>query len=49
MRYLIERLPGDKLNEDEQIERVFEILEMLAETENLEIFKSGFIRRLIDY
>ena len=43
IKYLIERLPLGKQSEEEQLETIFEILEILSETDRKDFFRSGFI------
>lgn len=49
MTYFAERLPIQSENEDEQFELIFELLEILAGTDQMNYFNCGFIQRLVDY
>jgi hypothetical protein len=43
IKYIAERLPVGAKNSDEQLENIFQLLEILSETEQINYFKSGFI------
>lgn len=47
--YYAEKLPVYAATADEQYEIIFELIEILAETETKEYFLCGFIQRLVDF
>jgi multisubunit Na+/H+ antiporter MnhG subunit len=47
--YYAEKLPVHCKDEDELYETAFQLFEILAETEEMSYFRSGFIQRLINY
>jgi hypothetical protein len=49
IKYFAERLPSPAKDPDEQLEYVFQLFEVLSETEQMSYFRSGFIQRLIEY
>jgi hypothetical protein len=49
IRYFAERLPSTARDPEEQLEVVFQLFEILSETGQMSYFRSGFIKRLIEY
>lgn len=49
IKYFAERLPTPARDADEQLEYVFQLFEILSETEQMSYFRSGFVQRLIEY
>jgi hypothetical protein len=47
--YYAEKLPIFSSNPEEHHATIFDLFEILAETEQMDYFLSGFIQRLIDY
>ena len=49
IKYYAEKLACDAKTPEEQLSAVFELLEILSETEQMNYFRCGFILRLIEF
>jgi hypothetical protein len=49
IKYYAEKLACDAKTPEEQLSAVFELLEILSESEQMNYFRCGFILRLIEF
>jgi hypothetical protein len=47
--YYAEKMPVYYENEEDLYDKIFELFEILSETEEMSYFRAGVIQRLIDY